>query len=67
MWLNLLVDDPQCGNIKNSRTEKRHMSLLQHIASVVIKKTRGILSVMCTFPLPDIHGLKYDSNTFTEA
>jgi len=30
----------------------------------VSPKTRGILSIVCTSRLLDIHGLKYDSDTF---
>jgi hypothetical protein len=31
------------------------------------QKIRGILSAMCTSSLLDIHELKYDFDTFTEA
>jgi hypothetical protein len=31
-----------------------------------VTKTRGIFSTVCTFPLLDIHGLKYVFETFTE-
>jgi hypothetical protein len=37
------------------------------ICCSVTKKTRGILFVVCTSPLLDIHRLKYDYDIFIEA
>jgi hypothetical protein len=45
-------------------TKGKVLKKLEH--TYVTIKTRGILSTVCTFPLLDIHGLKYDSETFAE-
>jgi hypothetical protein len=59
------MDSPSPIQKKPTNLSKLQLARLPN-PRIVLPKTRGILSTMCTSPLLDINKLKYDYDTFTK-